>query len=73
MARYVIRATNETGVVEFGERLTIAAVLEKAKGLGDAHFRHITIINVLTGVEITDLEALIQEQTGLASSHRERA
>jgi hypothetical protein len=56
---------NETGVVEFGEQLTINAALEKARELGDAHFRHITIINVLTGVEITDLEALIEEQTGL--------
>ena len=59
MARYVIRASNDTGVVEFQERMTIEAALEKATALGDAHFSHITIVNVLTGVEITDLEALM--------------
>ena len=62
MARYVIRATNDTGVVEFTDRLTIEAALQRATELGRAHFRHITIINVFTGVEITDLEALIAQQ-----------
>ena len=64
MARYVIRATNDTGVVEFTDRITIEAALRKATELRRAHFRHITIINVFTGVEITDLEALIAEQAG---------
>ena len=64
MARYVIHATNDTGVVEFDDRLTIEAALQKASELSRAHFRHITIINVFTGVEITDLEALIEEQVG---------
>jgi hypothetical protein len=62
VARYVIRATNDTGVVEFTDRLTIEAALQRATELGRAHFRHITIINVFTGVEITDLEALIAQQ-----------
>ena len=61
MARYVIRASNEAGVVEFSERLTIDVALQRARQLGEAQFRHITIINVLTGLEITDLEALIQD------------
>ena len=71
MPRYVIRATNETGVVEFTDRLTIEAALQRAKDLGQAHFRHITIVNVLTGIEITDLEALIQEQAASASAPQE--
>jgi hypothetical protein len=45
--------------VEFQQRLTIEKALEKAQDLRDAHFNHITIINVLTGVEITDVEALL--------------
>ena len=62
MARYVIRGTNHTGVVEFNDRLTIEAALQRAAELGRAHFKNITIVNVLTGVEITDVEALIAEQ-----------
>ena len=31
----------------------------KAEELRAAHFNHITILNVLTGVEITDVEALL--------------
>lgn len=45
--------------MEFQQRLTIEKALEKAQDLRDAHFNHITIINVLTGVEITDVEALL--------------
>ena len=58
MARYVIRASNEHGPVEFQERLTIEQALAKVEELRDAHFKHITLYDVLTGVEITDLEAL---------------
>ena len=62
LARYVLRATGESGPVEFQERLTIEAALAKARELRDAHFSHITIFNVLTGVEITDVEALLFSQ-----------
>ena len=62
MARYVIRASNDTATVEFDERLTIEAALEKAKELGESHFRHVTLVNVLTGIEITDLEAIMTDQ-----------
>ena len=62
MARYVVRATGVSGPVEFQERLTIEAALAKAQELRDAHFSHITILNVLTGVEITDVEALLVSQ-----------
>ncbi len=61
MARYIIRASNEHGPVDFNDRLTIEAAMQKAKELGEAHFTHITIVNTLTGVEITDLEALIPD------------
>lgn len=59
MARYILRARGEAGPVEFQKRLTIDQALDKARELRDAHFTHITIFNVLTGVEITDLEALM--------------
>ena len=59
LARYILRARGEAGPVEFQERLTIEQALDKARELRDAHFTHITIFNVLTGVEITDLEALV--------------
>ena len=59
MARYIVRASGAAGPVEFRERLTIDQALEKARELRDAHFSHITILNVLNGVEITDLEALM--------------
>lgn len=62
MARYVLRATGVSGPVEFQERLTIEAALEKARELRDAHFTHITMLNVLTGVEIADVEALLVAQ-----------
>ena len=48
--------------MEFQQRLTIEKALEKAQDLRDAHFNHITIINVLTGVEISDVEALLISQ-----------
>ena len=63
MARYILRGTGVSGPVEFQERLTIEAALKKAQQLRDAHFKHITIFNVLT-VEITDVEALLESQTG---------
>ena len=61
MARYIIRATGAAGPVEFRERLTIDQALDKALELRDAHFSHITLFNILNGVEITDLEALVGE------------
>jgi len=62
LARYVLRATGMSGPVEFQERLTIEAALNKAQELRDADFTHITIVNVLTGVEIKDVEALLDSQ-----------
>jgi hypothetical protein len=59
VARYIVRAHGEAGPVEFQQRLTIDQALAKAKELRDAHFTHITILNVRNGVEITDLEALM--------------
>jgi hypothetical protein len=63
LARYIVRATGASGPVEFQERLTIDQALERARDLRDAHFSHITIVNVLTGIEITDVEALLQGQS----------
>ena len=68
MARYIVRATGVAGPVEFQERLTIDQALEKARELRDAHFSHITIFNVLTGIEITDVEALLVSQSGASTS-----
>ena len=62
MARYIVRATGASGPVAFQERLTIECALVKAQELRDAHFNHITIFNVLSGVEITDVEALLELQ-----------
>ena len=62
LARYIVRATGAAGPVEFQQRLTIEAALAKARELRDAHFSHITIFNVLTGVEITDVESLLTSQ-----------
>jgi hypothetical protein len=62
LARYILRATGAAGPVEFQERLTIEMALKKAQELRDAHFSHITIFNVLNGVEITDVEALLASQ-----------
>jgi hypothetical protein len=66
LARYILRAKGAPGPVEFQRRLTIDQALEKARELRDAHFSHITLFNVLTGVEITDLEALMEEGSGRA-------
>ena len=59
VARYIVRATGVSGPVEFQEPLTIEAALAKAEELREAHFNHITILNVRTGVEIADVEALL--------------
>ena len=59
MARYILRAQGTSGPVEFQERLTIDEALVKVQKLHKAHFRHVTIINVMTGVEIRDVEALM--------------
>jgi len=64
LARYILRATGASGPVEFQERLTIDEALKKARELRNAHFSHITIFNVLNGVEITDVEALLASQDG---------
>ena len=61
MARYTMRATNSAGLIQFQERLTLGEALKKAEELRDAHFEHITLINHDTGIEITDLDALIPE------------
>jgi aspartate 1-decarboxylase len=61
--RYVIRANSSAGVVNFHDRRTIDAALAKAAELRDAGFEKITLINVENGVEITDLEQLIQDQS----------
>jgi hypothetical protein len=68
LARYIVRASGAAGPVEFQQRLTIDQALEKARELRDAHFSHITIFNVLTGVEITDLEALMGTEGAEAPS-----
>ena len=62
MARYTIRARNSAGVVDFQDRLTIDAALRKVEDLRNAHFEHITLVNQATGLEISDVEALIQAQ-----------
>ena len=59
MARYILRAQGASGPVEFQERLTIDEALAKVQDLRKARFSHVTIINVMTGVEIRDVEALI--------------
>ena len=68
MARYIVRATGTAGPVEFTEPLTIDLALAKAQDLREAQFTHITIVNVLTGVEIQDLEALLQTGSGSPDS-----
>lgn len=60
MPRYILRAKGASGAVEFQEPLTLDAALAKAQELRDAAFSHITIFNLRTGVEITDLEALME-------------
>ena len=62
MARYILRATGVSGPVEFQEPLTIEAALQKARELRDARFTHITIFNVLSGVEIKDVEVLLESR-----------
>lgn len=62
MARYIIRAKGLAGPVEFTEPVTIAAALAKANELREAHFEHITITNVLSGVAIEDVEALLVQR-----------
>jgi hypothetical protein len=68
LARYILRATDVAGPVEFQERLTIDQALDRARELRDAHFSHITIFNVLTGIAIVDVEALLVSHGGPASS-----
>lgn len=59
MARYMLRAQGASGPVEFRERLTIDEALVKVQMLRKARFNHVTLINVMTGVEIKDVETLI--------------
>jgi hypothetical protein len=63
VARYTIVAKGGAGPIEFLEPVTIDAALARAQELRDAHFEHITITNVLTGVAIEDLEALLQQRS----------
>ena len=64
MARYILQARSVGGPVEFNEPLTIEQALARASELRDAHFDHITIINIRTGVAITDLEQIMSEPKG---------
>lgn len=57
--RYTLRASNSAGRVNFTDKLTIDAALRKAAELRDAGFHHVTLINVESGVEITDLEHFV--------------
>jgi hypothetical protein len=59
MARYTVKASSHGENVAF-ENQTLAAALRKAAELRDAHFQHITLVNTMTGLEITDLEALVR-------------
>lgn len=42
------------------DKLTIDPALRKAAALRDAGFHHVTLINVESGVEITDLEQFMR-------------
>jgi hypothetical protein len=59
----MIRAKSDAGEVEFQERLTIDTALKRAAELRAADFRQITLVNVLSGVEISDPEGLIPESS----------
>lgn len=58
--RYTLRASNVAGRVDLMDKLTIDAALRKAAALRDAGFHHVTLINVESGVEITDLEQFMR-------------
>lgn len=58
--RYTLRARNSAGTVDFLDKLVIDAALRKAAELRDAGFQHVTLINVESGVEITDLEQVMR-------------
>jgi hypothetical protein len=63
LSRYILRAKSALGdSIEFMERLTIEQALDRVRELQAAHFSHITIINTLNGLEISDVEALLQER-----------
>jgi hypothetical protein len=62
MARYIIRATGSGGPTTFYDPLTIDAALVKAAELNEAGFEHIILVNTRTGVEISDLEELIDKK-----------
>jgi hypothetical protein len=70
MARYIIRASNNAGQIEFRERLTIDAALAKATELRDAGFRRITLLNAETGVEIQEVEQLVAPRDGEAKQQQ---
>jgi hypothetical protein len=59
MARYSIKASSHGENVVF-ENQTLEAALRKAAELLDAHVQHITLVNTVTGMEITNLEDLIR-------------
>lgn len=60
--RYTLRASNNAGRIDFSERLTIDGALNKVSELRAAGFERITLVNVETGLEITDLEQFVRAQ-----------
>lgn len=63
LARYILRAKSTSGdSIEFMDRLTIEQALDRVRELQAADFSHIAIINTATGLEISDVEALLQER-----------
>lgn len=64
MARYILQAKSLGGLVESNEPLTLQQALTKAAEMRDAHFDHITIINIETGLAITDLEQILSGTEG---------
>lgn len=60
MARYTIKAANEGGEVNLLDPLTLDEALHKTVELRDRGFRHISLRNSHTGVEVADLEELMR-------------
>ena len=60
MPRYTIKAANEGGEVNLLDPLTLDEALHKAVELRDRGFRHISLRNSRTGVEVAELEELMR-------------
>ena len=60
VARYTIKAANEGGELNLLDPLTIDEALRKAVELRDRGYRHISLRNSQTGVEVADLEELMR-------------